>query len=147
MSTDLTDGQVIDTVLGQNITVTINADGVFINGAKVTVANIEAKNGVVHVIDAVLTPSTGIFNSMVEEDMFNIYPNPASTIFTLELSATEEFMNGQAEIIRIDGTVMRSIRIDNFSTNVDVSAFETGVYFIRYTKDNNYSIQKLVIKK
>ncbi|MFW5778301.1 MAG: fasciclin domain-containing protein, partial [Bacteroidota bacterium] len=56
LSTDLTDGQVITTVLGQDITVTINDDGVFINDAQVTAADLEADNGVVHVIDAVLVP-------------------------------------------------------------------------------------------
>ncbi|MFO7924079.1 MAG: fasciclin domain-containing protein [Bacteroidales bacterium] len=55
-SSDLSDGQEIETVFGDNVTVTINNDGVFINDAKVTVADIEAKNGVVHVIDAVLIP-------------------------------------------------------------------------------------------
>jgi uncharacterized surface protein with fasciclin (FAS1) repeats len=38
------------------VTVTINEDGVFINDAKVTVVDLEADNGVVHVIDAVLGP-------------------------------------------------------------------------------------------
>ncbi|MGC9472163.1 MAG: fasciclin domain-containing protein, partial [Bacteroidales bacterium] len=56
MSADLSDGQEITTVLGDNIVVTINADGVFINDAKVAVADIEARNGVVHVIDEVLLP-------------------------------------------------------------------------------------------
>jgi uncharacterized surface protein with fasciclin (FAS1) repeats len=56
LSSDLSDGQEIETVYGDNITVTINNDGVFINGARVTVADIEAENGVVHVIDAVLIP-------------------------------------------------------------------------------------------
>src|SRR5210317_228824 len=58
MSTDLSDGQKIITVQGRKVTVTINEDGVFIDNAKVTVADIEADNGVVHVIDAVLIPST-----------------------------------------------------------------------------------------
>jgi uncharacterized surface protein with fasciclin (FAS1) repeats len=147
MSTDLSDGQEIATVFGDNITVTINNDGVFINNAQVIVADIEAENGVVHVIDAVLTPSTGVFNSMVEKDMFNIYPNPANELFTLEFKAGEEFTSGQAEIIRMDGSILRTIRIDGFSTSVDVSAIESGVYFIRYINNSNYSMQRLVIKK
>jgi transforming growth factor-beta-induced protein len=57
-STDLVDGQVITTLLGQDVTVTINGDGVFINNAKVTVADLAADNGVVHVIDAVLVPAS-----------------------------------------------------------------------------------------
>ncbi|HSO85978.1 MAG TPA: fasciclin domain-containing protein, partial [Draconibacterium sp.] len=56
MSSDLINGQKIVTVQGQEVTVTISDDGVFINNAKVTVADLEAVNGVVHVIDAVLTP-------------------------------------------------------------------------------------------
>jgi uncharacterized surface protein with fasciclin (FAS1) repeats len=56
MSSSLTDGQEITTVFGEMITVTINAQGVFINDAMVTVADLEAENGVVHIIDAVLLP-------------------------------------------------------------------------------------------
>jgi len=53
MSSDLSDGQSITTLLNKNLSVSINAEGVFINGAKVTVADIAADNGVVYVIDAV----------------------------------------------------------------------------------------------
>ncbi len=56
VSADLSDGQIIETLLGQNVTVTISDDGVFINDAQVTTADIEAENGVVHVIDVVLMP-------------------------------------------------------------------------------------------
>ena len=60
MSADLADGQKIETVFGQNLTVSITSEGVFINDAQVTVADIEATNGVVHVIDAVLLPELNL---------------------------------------------------------------------------------------
>ncbi|NNE54822.1 MAG: fasciclin domain-containing protein, partial [Flavobacteriales bacterium] len=47
MSGDLSDGQVASTLLGPNVNVTINMDGVFINDAMVTVADLDATNGVV----------------------------------------------------------------------------------------------------
>ena len=53
---DLSDGQMIETLLGEDATVSITADGVFINQAQVIVADIAADNGVVHVIDVVLVP-------------------------------------------------------------------------------------------
>ncbi|MBK8547356.1 MAG: fasciclin domain-containing protein [Saprospiraceae bacterium] len=56
LSTDLSNGQEVVTLNGESVTVTINAEGVFINDAKVTVADLVATNGVVHVIDAVLLP-------------------------------------------------------------------------------------------
>ena len=58
MSTALSNNQVVTTLLGTDITVTINSMGVYIDNAMVTVADIVADNGVVHVIDAVLIPAT-----------------------------------------------------------------------------------------
>jgi uncharacterized surface protein with fasciclin (FAS1) repeats len=56
MSKDLSDGQKASTVNGQEVTVTI-ADGVKVNTATVTTADLEASNGVIHVIDSVIMPS------------------------------------------------------------------------------------------
>jgi uncharacterized surface protein with fasciclin (FAS1) repeats len=58
LSTDLSDGQEVLTLQGETVTVAINGDVITINGAEVVIADIEAVNGVVHVIDAVLVPST-----------------------------------------------------------------------------------------
>ena len=57
-SSALSNGQVVTTLLGTGVTVTINSMGVYIDNAMVTIADITADNGVVHVIDAVLIPTT-----------------------------------------------------------------------------------------
>ena len=53
---DLRDGEMVTTLEGQKLRVTINRGGVFIDGAKVTTADVDASNGVVHIIDSVLLP-------------------------------------------------------------------------------------------
>jgi uncharacterized surface protein with fasciclin (FAS1) repeats len=59
MSSDLFDGQEIETVQGAPITMTIADDGtVQANDATVVQADVEASNGVIHVIDSVLLPPT-----------------------------------------------------------------------------------------
>jgi len=56
MSTDLSDGMMADTAQGSPIMISL-ADGmVKVNDAQVIVADIEASNGVIHVIDAVILP-------------------------------------------------------------------------------------------
>ena len=57
LSTDLSDGMMVTTLAGTSLTVSITDEGVYIDNAMVTVANIETDNGVVHVIDAVLLPA------------------------------------------------------------------------------------------
>ena len=49
---------------GDSIFVTNNSNGVFVNGIKVTQANIAASNGVIHTIGKVLLPSLG--NNLVQ---------------------------------------------------------------------------------
>ncbi|MEO8530093.1 MAG: fasciclin domain-containing protein [Deltaproteobacteria bacterium] len=55
MSTDLTNGMMAATVEGADVTI-MTEGGVMVNDAKVVTADIEASNGVIHVIDKVILP-------------------------------------------------------------------------------------------
>jgi uncharacterized surface protein with fasciclin (FAS1) repeats len=64
LSSDLSDGMTVTTVQGQPLTVGLQGDAVTLtdasgNTASVVQADVEAGNGVVHVIDHVLLPSAG----------------------------------------------------------------------------------------
>ena len=59
MSTDLSDGMMVETVNGASLEITVNEDGtVMVGDATVVTADIETANGVIHVIDTVLVPSS-----------------------------------------------------------------------------------------
>ncbi|MEM9613937.1 MAG: fasciclin domain-containing protein [Actinomycetota bacterium] len=66
LSTDLADGNV-PTVNGAEITVDLS-DGVKINDANVVTADVDASNGVIHVIDAVLLPPAGEGEDAMEDE-------------------------------------------------------------------------------
>ena len=55
MSTDLSNEMMATTVNGADVTI-MTEGGVMVNGANVVSADIEASNGVIHVIDAVIMP-------------------------------------------------------------------------------------------
>jgi uncharacterized surface protein with fasciclin (FAS1) repeats len=47
-----------DTVAGMPLSISVEGDAVMINGAKVVVTDIECTNGVIHVIDTVIVPTS-----------------------------------------------------------------------------------------
>ncbi len=53
------DGQSVTTVGGADIAITVDGNTVMVNNATVVTADIEASNGVIHVIDTVLLPPSG----------------------------------------------------------------------------------------
>ena len=55
MAADLTEGMKAATVNGAEVTITLDG-GAKVNGATISTADIAAKNGVIHVIDAVIMP-------------------------------------------------------------------------------------------
>merc|ERR1711977_440408 len=56
-STVLTDGTMVPTLQGGNVTISINDDNVFVNSARVITPNVLIAGGVVHIIDNVLNPA------------------------------------------------------------------------------------------
>lgn len=56
VSEDLSDGMMIPTLQGENLTISITDEGVMVNDAMVVQADVECSNGVIHKIDAVLMP-------------------------------------------------------------------------------------------
>ena len=59
---DLTDGQTIETLAGDELTVSLRDGNVFIDGAQVTQPDVEADNGIIHVIDRTLIGNQNLAN-------------------------------------------------------------------------------------
>lgn len=58
LSSDLSDGMTLTTLAGEELLVSVAADGtVMIGDATVVTADVEASNGVVHIIDSVIVPT------------------------------------------------------------------------------------------
>lgn len=53
------DGAEVETVNGAPITISVDGDTVMVNDATVTAVDVDASNGVIHVIDSVLLPPAG----------------------------------------------------------------------------------------
>lgn len=58
----------VKTIQESDLFISKSSEGVFVNGAKVTQADINAKNGVIHVIDHVLMPASGTLVDLLAND-------------------------------------------------------------------------------
>ena len=141
LSTDLSDGQSIETLQGQDVVVGIDMMTVTINDATVIVADLVADNGVVHVIDAVLLPGTGVeaVNPIAD---FNVYPNPAS----FQVNIVGEVPAGAN--LNIYDAVGRSVYTSTFTgvANIDVSNFSKGVYTMMVVAEGAIRVKQFMVK-
>jgi len=91
LSTDLNDGDVLTTLNTTELTVSVDGGTYMIDMATVTAANLEADNGVVHVIDMVLIPADP--SSINEFNTTDIY------MYSLNLLGEKVDRNIKGEVV------------------------------------------------
>ena len=142
LSTDLSNDQVITTLNGETVKVSISADGVFINEAQVIIADLEADNGVVHVLDAVLLPGT----SSVKEADFNeiniaVSPNPASDVLNIQMSENENY---KIELLTVDGQLIFQSKINSTVGEIQLNSYNPGMYLLRVSSDEGSTVKRVI---
>lgn len=117
---------------------TVNVDltnGVMINLATVSAADVTADNGVVHVIDMVLVPSP-LGTEDVNKETLNVYPNPAVNELFITNSSNTNF-----QIIDIKGSIILN---GEAKKSIDVSSLTKGVYVLNLISDQEVSTHRIV---
>ncbi len=123
MSTDLSNGQSLVTANGKTLLVSINNDGVFINNAKVIQADLEAENGVVHIIDEVLDILTSLDD--IIENKVSIYPNPTADY--LRINDNTYSSNAVYFITDMQNKIVRQGKLQE-TEQIDVREIQSGQY-------------------
>jgi transforming growth factor-beta-induced protein len=71
-STDLTNGQMVPTLQGDDLTIGISGSTVTVGAATVTGADVEATNGIIHLIDQVLIPEVDIVDTGILNEFYTL---------------------------------------------------------------------------
>ncbi|MGV8829971.1 MAG: fasciclin domain-containing protein, partial [Breznakibacter sp.] len=148
LSNELSDGQTIMTLQGQKVQVSIKNGHVYINNAKVTVADVMADNGVVHVINAVLDDQARMILSVNSFDLlsFNLSPNPAASSTRIIL---DNIYSGTMTLFVYNslGKQVITKRInDPKDIILDVSDLQKGIYFVVLESNGTKKTRKLLVK-
>tara|TARA_B110000879_G_scaffold212740_1_gene310569 strand:- start:1439 stop:3121 length:1683 start_codon:yes stop_codon:yes gene_type:complete len=88
-------------------------------------------------------------NSVKEEvfSTFNVYPNPATNMINLDLTAKSGIINS-FEILSINGQIMASQEVNNsvVSQKVDITNLTAGVYFIKVNAEQGVFTQRVIVQ-
>ena len=93
MSTDLTDAGTTDALNGDKLSFTVTSTEVKVNDAVVTTADVVSSNGVIHVIDKVLTPPVDVYvgDGSMSEPYFEFYTDAAGTNAITEIDISKNY--------------------------------------------------------
>ena len=134
LSTGLVSGPV-NTLNTTAVTITVGA-GVKVDSANVTVADLSADNGVVHVIDGVLVLPTATNVAALSSPDLKVFPNPAQAYIIIEGITSNDLV----QIFDVEGKLVKNdVLILN---SLDISDLPAGRYIIRSTSSQSVSFVK-----
>jgi hypothetical protein len=87
-------------------------------------------------------PSMGIFNINMRNNL-QCYPNPATDLLYIDLGSISQ---GTILFYNVLGAVIREYPVDNPSITIDISQFESGIYFLSLKGNPDISPAKIVIR-
>ena len=135
LSTALSDGMTISALSMQDLTVSIG-DDVMINRATVTQADVEADNGVVHVIDRVILFEP-LSVSEITTGAFKFFPNPSTDM--IQVFGID---NAEYEIYSMDGSMVKAGNVNGAVINVN--DLQSGTYLINVRNEESMLQSKMV---
>lgn len=91
MSGDLSDGMTATTLAGEDVEFTVDDMGVMVNASSVVTADVEASNGVVHIIDRVLIPEIELPMVFPADVSGDIITAGSSTVGPVTIEAASNF--------------------------------------------------------
>ncbi|WP_167618425.1 fasciclin domain-containing protein [Maribellus sediminis] len=147
MSTDLSEGMMAPTLEGEDLTFSLE-NGAMItdpNGrmSNITAVDIEAQNGVVHVIDKVILPDLNLTSVNELRDVgFKIYPNPARDFINIQTDET----GADIKIMNIAGKVVFHQNLESNLERIDVSSFSPGVYLLTIEMNGLLNTKKIILR-
>jgi len=129
------------TYLWSNGSITEDLNGLLPGAYLVTIYD---ANGCITSATFIVNTTVGISNINSVKDEIKLFPNPASNFINIE---TENFVADQIQIINLIGQVIYTETELKNKFTINTSEFDDGVYFIKFTKDNESIIKKINVQR
>ena len=84
-------------------------------------------------------------SELEQQTMWNVYPNPATDKFTIQLDELKA--QGKIEIFDLTGKLIYSQNINTKSIEINTKDFDAGIYFIKINQKELITTKKIIIEK
>ena len=88
-------------------------------------------------------PSTAVSISEVKQDIFNVYPNPTTGVFNLDLNNNKSY---NISIFNSLGQKVYNNVTNSMSMVVDLSELESGIYTIELENSDVIFTERIIIE-
>lgn len=140
-SDDVTDGMQLTAMNGGTLTAGVGEDFT-INGVVVIMEDVEASNGVIHVLEGILLPPSTDVSSYDSAMNWNVFPNPVSNG---ELTIQVESIPAAVEILNGAGQLVQSHQIAAQTVVISTKSMAPGFYTIRCVQDERVQTKKFLV--
>ncbi len=88
------------------------------------------------------TDDTLSTDSFLASSSLSIYPNPVTNVLTISASTP---ISG-VKIFNILGALVHEVKTDSQNINMDMSAYSSGIYFIKIYNEEGFTSRKIIKK-
>ena len=81
-----------------------------------------------------------------DKDLFNVYPNPSTNVFFIELKGINA-KGTKITIIDIIGKEVMAFETDKDLIEMNVIDFAAGTYYVKIENGNNFMVKPIIIAK
>ncbi len=90
------------------------------------------------------TAPTGIDNLKPANTLVNVFPNPSTGVFTVDLNSNEKTT---IQIYNLMGKLVYAKETSMISNAIDLSSLAQGVYSLKVVSEKSYGVKQIVITK
>ncbi len=90
----------------------------------------------------------GIDDGLFSGNVVMVYPNPADHILTIDMSELTNILPLEIDIVNAQG--IKKLTVSDYREKllkVDVSSYQNGLYFIRFTDGKSSAVKKVMIRR
>jgi len=135
---DLTNGAV--TTLSTETVLIDLTNGAMVDNANITTTDVVVDNGVAHVIDGILLPSSVASVNELNTLEFFVYPNPASSTITVKGDDLTS-----VELISIDGTLVKTFEMSTGQQSIALDGVVDGSYLLKINSTSGVGMKHIQV--